>query len=102
MGIFRIGKCDYCGEENKILRPSPYMADIAYMCEEDWDMTQEEYKNSTGEYIVDFKSDIKAYEEMVKNKKQEIQGKNIQKLIEYLKTIKKHSGEDTEVRVDGM
>ena len=31
MSIYKIGKCDYCGEKNQILRPSPFMADIEAM-----------------------------------------------------------------------
>ena len=63
MGIYEVGKCSYCSDENKVLRPSPFMADTgAMMCEFCWNETKEEYKNSTEEYIPDFKSNKEDYE----------------------------------------
>ena len=57
MSLYKIGKCDYCGEGNRILRPSPFLADIgAMMCEHCWNDTQKEYAAANGEYIPDFKS----------------------------------------------
>ena len=55
--IYKLGVCDYCGEENKITRPSPFMGDVSMMCKECWDMTKEEYWNSNGEYIPKFEDD---------------------------------------------
>lgn len=53
--IYKIGTCDYCGTENQILRPSPFMADAsAMMCEVCWNNTKEEYMNSNGEWIPKF------------------------------------------------
>jgi len=32
--LYKIGRCDYCGESNRILRTSPFMADMGtMMCE---------------------------------------------------------------------
>ncbi len=67
MSIYKIGKCDYCGEKSVILRPSPFMADIgASMCEYCWDITQEEYGASNGEYIPDFQSEKAEYQDAIK------------------------------------
>lgn len=55
MGIYKIDKCDYCGDKNVKVRPTPFMADIgANMCEYCWNETQKEYESSTGECILDF------------------------------------------------
>ncbi|NFO86484.1 hypothetical protein FDC58_10520 [Clostridium botulinum] len=67
MSIYKIGTCNYCDEENQILRPSPFMADVAMMCEHCWNETQEEYKNSTGEYIPNFQDNKEDYEEAKNN-----------------------------------
>ena len=57
MSLYEIGKCGYCGEDNQILRPSPFMADMgSMMCEHCWNDTQKEYAASNGEYIPDFDS----------------------------------------------
>jgi hypothetical protein len=51
-----ISKCDYCDTRNIEVRGTPFMADIpAKMCEECWDITKEEYENSDGVYIGEFK-----------------------------------------------
>lgn len=63
MSLYKIGKCSYCGEENKILRPSPFMADRkAMMCKHCWDETQKEYAACNEEYIPDFDSEKEEYE----------------------------------------
>ena len=63
MSIYEVGKCSYCGDENKVLRPTPFLADrVAMMCEYCWNETKEEYKNSNGEYIPDFQSNKEDYE----------------------------------------
>lgn len=63
MSIYEVGKCSYCGDENKVLRPSPFMADAgSMMCEFCWDETKEEYKNSNGECIPDFQDNKEDYE----------------------------------------
>lgn len=82
MNLYKVGQCDYCGDKNEALRPSPFMADSGCMCEQCWDMTQKEYRNATGEFIPDFQSN-----------KEEYNG---------IKVLKEQSGEDTEVRVDGQ
>ena len=64
MGIYKIGKCDYCGDENKILRPSPFMGFTNMMCEYCWNETKYEYEASNGEYIVDFQSNQEEYNEI--------------------------------------
>jgi len=56
--IYQIGKCDYCGETNKVTRPTPFMADVpAMMCKYCWDMTEEEYAASEGACIGKFEED---------------------------------------------
>lgn len=66
--IYKTGKCDYCGEKNKIIRPTPFMADIpAMMCKYCWDMTEEEYGASNGEYIGKFEDGPGYEEETQKN-----------------------------------
>lgn len=68
MSIYKVGECSYCGDENKVLRPSPFMADTgAMMCEECWNFTKEEYKNSNGEYIPDFQDNKEDYEKAKNN-----------------------------------
>ena len=53
--IYKSGMCDYCSEENVIVRPSPFMGDIgADMCKICWDATAEEYAGSEGAYIGKF------------------------------------------------
>jgi len=67
MSIYKIRKCDYCSDNNIIVRGTPFIADIpAYMCKTCWDMTKEEYMNSNGEYIKDFDSAKDEYEEILK------------------------------------
>ena len=62
MSFYKIGTCSYCGEQNQILRPSPFMADReAMMCEYCWNETQKEYAASNGEYIPDFDSRKEEY-----------------------------------------
>ena len=62
--IYRIGKCDYCSEANRITRPTPFMADgTAMMCKDCWDMTEEEYAASEGTYIGKFE-DGSGYEDI--------------------------------------
>ena len=46
--LYKIGKCDYCGENHQITRPSPFMADAinkSMMCEYCWEFTRKEYKD---------------------------------------------------------
>lgn len=65
MGIYKIGKCDYCGNKGEIVRPTPFMADLsASMCEYCWNETKKEYEASNGEYIVDFQSSQEEYREI--------------------------------------
>lgn len=64
MGIYKIGKCDYCDNKGEIVRPTPFMADIAMMCEYCWGETKKEYANSHGEYIDDFQSDKEDYKKL--------------------------------------
>lgn len=65
MGIYKIGKCDYCGNKGEIVRPTPFMADLsASMCEYCWNETKKEYESSNGEYIVDFQSNQEEYEKI--------------------------------------
>lgn len=52
--IYRVETCDYCDNENRILRPSPCMADSAIMCKWCWDSTKKEYAASHGENIPEF------------------------------------------------
>lgn len=67
MSIYKVGKCDYCGEENIILRPTPFMVDrAAMMCEYCWDITQKGYGASNGEYIPDFQSEKVEYQDAIK------------------------------------
>jgi len=102
MGLYEIGECSYCDKKNKILRPTPFVADYKYkamMCEHCWNDTDKEYENLNGEYISDFKSNKEEYE---KFNKMIFKGKNIQELINYLESIKEQSGGKTEVRVDGQ
>ena len=66
MSIYKIGKCDYCGEKNIIARLTPFMADrAAMMCEYCWNETQKEYEASNGEYIPDFQSEKVDYQDAV-------------------------------------
>lgn len=69
MGIYKIGKCDYCGNRGEIIRPTPFMVDIAMMCEYCWDETKKEYANSHGEYIDDFQSDKEEYRKLDETQK---------------------------------
>lgn len=62
MSIYKVGKCNYCDSRNVVLRPSPFIADGAMMCEGCWNMTKEEYANSNGEYIPKFDEDKEDYE----------------------------------------
>lgn len=65
MGIYTIGKCDYCGNKDEIVRPTPFMADLsASMCEYCWNETKKEYESSNGEYIVDFQSNQEDYKKI--------------------------------------
>lgn len=66
MGIYKIGKCDYCGNEKDIVRPTPFMADIAMMCEYCWNETKQEYEASNGEQLDDFQTNLDDYKELVK------------------------------------
>lgn len=53
--IYRVGECDYCSEDNRILRPTPFLGDIpAMMCEYCWEETRKEYAACNGEYIGKF------------------------------------------------
>lgn len=68
MSFYKIGTCDYCDEENQILRPSPFMVDMsAMMCEYCWNEAKKEYMNSNGEYIPDFDSRKEEYKELTSN-----------------------------------
>lgn len=50
--IYKTGECDYCGQEEVLTRPTPFMADVpAMMCKLCWDMTEQEYAACNGEYI---------------------------------------------------
>ena len=81
MGIYEIGKCSYCGEKNRILRPSPFISDTnGMMCEYCWNETQKEYSAANGEYIPDFDSARDEYNKVLS----QTQGEN--KLEEYLYT----------------
>lgn len=74
MGLYKIGTCSYCDEDNQILRPSPFMADYkAMMCKYCWDNTQKEYSASHGEYIPDFDESKEEY----KNIKNQANDSNI-------------------------
>ncbi|WP_097034030.1 hypothetical protein [Clostridium tertium] len=64
MGIYKIGKCDYCDNKGEIVRPTPFMADIAMMCEYCWNETKKEYAASHGEYIDDFQSNQEEYKKL--------------------------------------
>ncbi|EES50271.1 hypothetical protein NE172_10690 [Clostridium botulinum] len=68
MSFYKIGTCNYCDEENQILRPSPFMADAAMMCEHCWNETQKEYAASNGEYIPNFDSNKDEYENLKRSK----------------------------------
>ncbi|MDT8718304.1 hypothetical protein IAI10_16675 [Clostridium sp. 19966] len=61
MNIYKIGTCNYCDADNEILRPSPFMADRAMMCEHCWNDTKEEYAASNGEHIPDFDNNKEDY-----------------------------------------
>lgn len=38
--IYKIGECNYCGRENVLIRPTPFVADTpAMMCKTCWNMT---------------------------------------------------------------
>ena len=53
--IYETGQCDYCSEHNKIIRPTPFIADIpAMMCAVCWENTRKEYAASNEEYIGKF------------------------------------------------
>lgn len=68
MSLYNIGACSYCNEENQILRPSPFMADVgAMMCEHCWNETKKEYSASNGEYIPNFDSNKDEYEILKKS-----------------------------------
>ncbi|HCL4447175.1 TPA: hypothetical protein N2D16_002780 [Clostridium botulinum] len=90
MSFYKIGTCDYCDEENQILRPSPFLADMsAMMCEYCWSEIKKEYMNSNGEYIPDFDDKKEEYEEMksnVKSKEDELKNK----IREYILKKKKN------------
>ncbi|WP_192927434.1 hypothetical protein [Clostridium beijerinckii] len=63
MSLYKKGTCDYCDDKNKILRPSPFMADAkAMMCEHCWNETKKEYEASDGVQIPDFDSNKDEYE----------------------------------------
>lgn len=64
MGIYKIGKCDYCDNKGEIVRPTPFMADIAMMCEYCWNETKKEYAASNGEYKDDFQSNQEEYKKL--------------------------------------
>ncbi|KEI16962.1 hypothetical protein Z959_08195 [Clostridium novyi B str. ATCC 27606] len=64
MGLYKVGTCSYCGDENQILRPSPFIADKGMMCKHCWDETQKEYAASNGEFIPDFNSNKKEYDNL--------------------------------------
>ncbi|HDK7194922.1 TPA: hypothetical protein PTV74_003229 [Clostridium botulinum] len=89
MSFYKIGTCDYCDEENQILRPSPFLADMsAMMCEYCWSEIKKEYMNSNGEYIPDFDDRKEEYKEIKSHVKSEVDElKN--KIREYLLNIKK-------------
>lgn len=92
MSIYEVGECSYCGDENKVLRPSPFMADTgAMMCEDCWNMTREEYKNSTGEFIPDFQDNKEDYEETKNNMNQKIEN-NVKNIV-----IKYDDGTEREI-----
>ncbi len=88
MSFYKIGKCNYCDEENQILRPSPFMADVAMMCEHCWNETQKEYAASNGEYIPDFDSNKSEYENLKRSKTTN------KKLSEVIKEIEDKEGID--------
>lgn len=70
--IYKLGKCCYCGKSYLITRPTPFMADVpAMMCKMCWDMAQEEYANSNGDYIGNF-GDADGYKGMQKQELKEI------------------------------
>lgn len=70
--IYRLGECTYCSNTYQITRPTPFMADVpAMMCKMCWDMTQEEYANSNGDYIGNF-GDADGYKEICKKELEEI------------------------------
>ncbi len=84
--IYEISKCSYCcEEENVITRPTPFLADEGMMCKYCWDNTQEEYKNSTSEYIPDFESGPGFADTKVKW---------IQKEVEFIRNLLKSKDRD--------
>ena len=67
--IYKIGTCDYCCDENVMIRPTPFMCDIthgAMMCGKCWKDTSEEYAASEGTYIGKFE-DGTGYAEVAKD-----------------------------------
>lgn len=66
MSIYKVGKCDYCGESPVIVRCTPFFADVpATMCKICWNFTKEEYADSHGEYIDKFESQKQEYEDIL-------------------------------------
>ncbi len=66
MSIYKVGKCDYCGDKNVVVRGTPFMADIpSWMCKICWDFTKSEYADSNGEYIPKFSSEELEYQELL-------------------------------------
>jgi hypothetical protein len=58
MGVKQPTTCDYCGDEVRETKGSPFMADVsAKMCERCWNDTRKEYIASNGEDIGPFKKE---------------------------------------------
>lgn len=69
MNFYGIAKCDYCGEDMKIVRCTPFMADrTANMCKHCWNETKKEYATCNDEYIPNFDSQTEDYEKIKKEK----------------------------------
>lgn len=57
--IYEIGKCDYCHGNDRILRPTPFLADgLAMTCKTCWDMIAEEIAPYEEVYLGKFEEKI--------------------------------------------
>lgn len=66
MGFYKFGKCDYCGEDMKIVRDTPFMADItAKICNHCWNETTKEYAACNDEYLPEFDSQKEEYQKII-------------------------------------
>ncbi|NME63817.1 hypothetical protein HF846_04275 [Clostridium cadaveris] len=89
MEIYKIGKCDYCGDKNVVVRSTPFMADrLASMCEYCWNETQKEYASSNEEYIGDFQSNKNEYDKILNLKTDSSKTLTVGELKEFLSDSK--------------